>query len=143
MRSNKKRKGFTLIELAIVLVIIGIILGAILKGQELIHNAKAKRLQNDLRGLEAAVWTYYDRKSAFPGDCNKDGVIGYSLTASPNLTTLSFTDITSTPTQYCVIATTDEDSPDRAFSDLRVSNILNFNTLTTYLLNMFLVDIMQ
>ncbi|NPA58431.1 MAG: prepilin-type N-terminal cleavage/methylation domain-containing protein, partial [Aquificae bacterium] len=56
MKEKHKQKGFTLIELAIVLVIIGIILGAILKGQELIKNAQAKRVQNDMRGLEAAVW---------------------------------------------------------------------------------------
>ncbi|WP_051654171.1 prepilin-type N-terminal cleavage/methylation domain-containing protein [Persephonella sp. KM09-Lau-8] len=69
------QKGFTLVELAIVLVIIGIILGAVLKGQELINNAKAKRVQNDMRGLEAVVWTFYDRYGRFPGDCNSDGVI--------------------------------------------------------------------
>jgi prepilin-type N-terminal cleavage/methylation domain-containing protein len=63
-----KRQGFTLVELAIVLVIIGLLLGAILKGQELIQNAKYKRLVNDLQGLEAAVYTYYDRYKAYPGD---------------------------------------------------------------------------
>ncbi len=63
-----KVKGFTLVELAIVLVIIGLILGAILKGQELINNAKMKRLYNQYREVLAAVYTYYDRYNAFPGD---------------------------------------------------------------------------
>ena len=63
-----KRRGFTLVELAIVLVIIGLILGAILKGQELINNAKMKRLYNQYREVLAAVYTYYDRYGAFPGD---------------------------------------------------------------------------
>ncbi|MCS7278654.1 MAG: prepilin-type N-terminal cleavage/methylation domain-containing protein [Thermodesulfobacteriaceae bacterium] len=63
-----RRGGFTLVELAIVLVIIGLILGAILKGQELINNAKMKRLYNQYREILAAVYTYYDKYNAFPGD---------------------------------------------------------------------------
>ncbi|ADY74072.1 N-methylation domain-containing protein [Desulfurobacterium thermolithotrophum DSM 11699] len=69
----KERKGFTLVELAIVLVIIGLLLGAVLKGQELIQNAKYKKLINDLQGLSAAVYTYYDRYKALPGDDPKAG----------------------------------------------------------------------
>ena len=40
----KKQSGFTLIELAIVLVIIGLLLGGVLKGQELINSAKVKNM---------------------------------------------------------------------------------------------------
>lgn len=63
-----KERGFTLVELAIVLVIIGLILGAILKGQELINNARIKRLYNQYREVVAAVYTYYDKYGAYPGD---------------------------------------------------------------------------
>jgi prepilin-type N-terminal cleavage/methylation domain-containing protein len=63
-----KTRGFTLVELAIVLVIIGIILGAILKGQELIFNAKVKRLQSQVKELLAAFYTYYDKYGYYPGD---------------------------------------------------------------------------
>jgi prepilin-type N-terminal cleavage/methylation domain-containing protein len=69
------QKGFTLLELAIVLVIIGIILGAILKGQELINNAKAKRLLNDTKGLATLQYTFYDRYGRFAGDCDNNGSI--------------------------------------------------------------------
>lgn len=72
------QKGFTLLELAIVLVIIGIILGAILKGQELINNAKAKRLLNDTKGLATLQYTFYDRYGRFAGDCDNNGGIDYN-----------------------------------------------------------------
>jgi len=68
MKTLRSNKGFTLVELAIVLVIIGIILGAVLKGQELINNAKIKRLYNQYREVLAAVYTYYDKYGKYPGD---------------------------------------------------------------------------
>ena len=64
----KKQAGFTLIEIAIVLVIIGLLLGGVLKGQEMITNSKIKRTSNDLNGVAAAMYSYLDRYSAFPGD---------------------------------------------------------------------------
>jgi len=70
MKNLRSNKGFTLVELAIVLVIIGIILGAVLKGQELINNAKVKRCYNQYREIVAAFYTYYDRFGKFPGDDN-------------------------------------------------------------------------
>lgn len=73
----REEKGFTLIELAIVLVIIGIILGAVLKGQDLIAGARAKKFINDAgKKWEVATWTHFDRKGRFPGDLDINGVIG-------------------------------------------------------------------
>jgi prepilin-type N-terminal cleavage/methylation domain-containing protein len=64
----KSDKGFTLVELAIVLVIIGIILAGIIKGQELITNARIKRVYTAQREIAAAVYTYFDRYQFYPGD---------------------------------------------------------------------------
>src|SRR5216683_5000852 len=60
--------GFTLVEIAIVLVIIGLLLGGILKGQEMITQAKIKNVINDFNGIGVAVTSYQDRYRALPGD---------------------------------------------------------------------------
>ena len=65
---KNKQSGFTLIEIAIVLVIIGLLLGGVLKGQEMINNGKIKRAINDVNGISAAYYSYLDRYAAFPGD---------------------------------------------------------------------------
>ena len=65
---NKKQAGFTLVEIAIVLVIVGLLIGGVLKGQEMITNAKLKRIESDNAGLGAAIFSYQDRYLALPGD---------------------------------------------------------------------------
>ena len=65
MNSNK---GFTLVEIAIVLVIVGLLIGGVLKGQEMITNAKLKRIESDNAGLAAAMFSYQDRYLQLPGD---------------------------------------------------------------------------
>jgi len=64
------RKGFTLVELAIVLVIIGVILGAVLQGRTMIDSAKQKRVVSQEKEVVAAVYTYQDKYQFFPGDDN-------------------------------------------------------------------------
>ena len=65
---NSTEAGFTLVEIAIVLVIIGLLLGGILKGQEMITQAKIKNIINDFNGVTVAVTSYQDRYRALPGD---------------------------------------------------------------------------
>ena len=62
------QRGFTLVEIAIVLVIIGLLLGGILKGQEMITQAKIKNSIADFSGISAAYYGYQDRYRAIPGD---------------------------------------------------------------------------
>ena len=68
MQSFERKKGsagFTLIEMAIVLVVIGLIIGAVLKGQDLIANARAKKYANFARQAEVSQWAYFDRNGRF------------------------------------------------------------------------------
>ena len=69
----RMQQGFTLVEIAIVLVIIGLLLGGILKGQEMITQAKIKNVVADFSGVSAAYYGYQDRYRAIPGDEVKEG----------------------------------------------------------------------
>ena len=64
----RKQAGFTLIEIAIVLVIIGLLLGGVLKGQELITSARVRNLISTQDGIKAAYFGFLDRYRALPGD---------------------------------------------------------------------------
>lgn len=64
----KQQRGFTLVELAIVLVIIGLILGMAFKGKDLIDGAKVKSLASQYNKMQAGFNTYYDKYGAYPGD---------------------------------------------------------------------------
>jgi prepilin-type N-terminal cleavage/methylation domain-containing protein len=67
----QKQNGFTLIEIAIVLVIIGLLLGGVLKGQELIQSARVRNLISQQDGIKAAYFGFLDRFRAVPGDYNQ------------------------------------------------------------------------
>jgi prepilin-type N-terminal cleavage/methylation domain-containing protein len=68
IKMKRQLSGFTLIEVSIVLVILGLLLGGLLKGQELITNAKLKNLAMDFRNVSKIVYAYQDKYRALPGD---------------------------------------------------------------------------
>ena len=68
---NTKQGGFTLVEIAIVLVIIGLLLGGILKGQELINNAKVRSVADRQNSLKAAWFGFIDRYNFIAGDSKR------------------------------------------------------------------------
>jgi hypothetical protein len=104
-----------------------------LKGQELINNAKVKRLQNDLKGLEAAIWTFYDRTGRMPGDCDGNGIIGYGIGAGSTGAGIGFSTSTDPTADYCATTGTNEVNANRAFSDLRVQRVLPYSQPNTSL----------
>lgn len=68
LNMKKAQSGFTLIEIAIVLVIVGLLLGGVLQGQQLIENSRVRAAVNDFNGVPAAAFSYMDRYRRFPGD---------------------------------------------------------------------------
>jgi prepilin-type N-terminal cleavage/methylation domain-containing protein len=78
---KKQQSGFTLIELAIVLVIIGLLLGGVLKGQELINSAKVKNMASDFKNTQVYIYGYQDKYRALPGD---DRLASTHLTGGTN-----------------------------------------------------------
>lgn len=65
---DRSQAGFTLVELAIVMIIIGLLIGGILKGQELIANAQITATSSQVKAVEAALTTFRDSYDAIPGD---------------------------------------------------------------------------
>ncbi|MEZ0123072.1 MAG: type II secretion system protein [Candidatus Reddybacter sp.] len=78
---SKRQSGFTLVEIAIVLVIIGLILGGVLKGQVLIENAKYKNFVKQVESLRAGVYTFQDMYRALPGDIDVITALDAAATA--------------------------------------------------------------
>jgi prepilin-type N-terminal cleavage/methylation domain-containing protein len=78
MRTNAPERrgeaGFTLVELAIVMIIIGLLITGILKGQEMIANAQVTSTAAQVKGLDAATSTFRDMYNAMPGDMNNPNV---------------------------------------------------------------------
>lgn len=65
---KRQEVGFTLVEITIVVVVMGLLLGGMLKGRELILNAKIKNLEHEYKEVAAAIYSYQDRYRALPGD---------------------------------------------------------------------------
>jgi prepilin-type N-terminal cleavage/methylation domain-containing protein len=65
---NPKTKGFTLVELAIVMIIIGLLVGGVIKGFQIVENAKIKSVIAQIESIRAASQTFRETYAALPGD---------------------------------------------------------------------------
>lgn len=79
----KQQSGFTLIELAIALMVIGLLIGGVLKGQELIENAKITAVTRELAAFDAAAMIFYNTYDKYPGDIRSPGTRLPNCTITP------------------------------------------------------------
>ena len=112
---NKKSKqgGFTLVEIAIVLVIIGLILGGVLQGQSMIENAKYKKFEKEIDGYRAAFYTFQDVYQALPGDMSNITALNASANAGNGNGTINGTACSGT------------DESCRVWSHLRYADLIH------------------
>lgn len=80
----RPQSGLTLIEVAIILVIVGLLVGAVIKGQELVNNARVRNLAHDFRSVPNHIYDYQDKFRALPGD---DANVTYHVTDGTQATT--------------------------------------------------------
>lgn len=80
---TRSQSGFTLVELAVVMIIIGLLIGGVLKGQELINNAQIAATVAQVKSIDAATTTFRDMYAAYPGDIRTPGSRLPNCTAAP------------------------------------------------------------
>ena len=76
--NNNNNKAFSLIELSIVLIIIGLLIAGITGGQSLIGSAKIQSLIKEITEYKQVSYLFQIQKGRLPGDLNNDGKIGYN-----------------------------------------------------------------
>ena len=73
--NNNNNKAFSLIELSIVLIIIGLLVAGITGGKSLIESARIRNVINEFNNLEKSIYAFKVIKDRLPGDVNKDGIL--------------------------------------------------------------------
>lgn len=83
--------AFSLIELSIVLIIIGLLVAGVTGGASLIRSAKLQSAVNDMESLKRSFFIFYAAKNRVPGDLNGDGCIGYCYKEASSTTESTYT----------------------------------------------------
>jgi len=158
-KSAKAQKGFTLVELSVVILIAGLMLTAVIKGQSMLETARAAKFVNDLKNIETLIGNFETAKGRLPGDCNADGLIGtflnspagtlptglaYTQTAADQATRAQlYSNVSDAPlvgsataggpTKYCITnaaaADSSETDPNTWINDLRAYDFIGSNTV--------------
>ncbi|MBO1923854.1 prepilin-type N-terminal cleavage/methylation domain-containing protein [Thiomicrorhabdus sp. 6S3-12] len=112
------QKGFTLVEIAIVLVIIGLLLGGVLKGQEMINAAKIKTDTDSMKSLQASIYAYRDRAGFYPGTERA------TAPTNPALNGIEIGNILTTATTGYTAASVSTSGTENVFADLNNEGFL-------------------
>jgi len=79
---RRQQRGFTLVEMSVTMAAAGLVFAAVTTGQELVDQAKAAKLINEVQTIENRIQQFSQAKNRLPGDCNRDGVIDYEADAN-------------------------------------------------------------
>lgn len=128
MFKMNKKQGFSLVELSIVLVIIGLLIAALVKGKAVLENARIKRVIGDVETIVSAYNTYYDLYSAYPGDDRFaserwPGIGALALTENPSNALIGGT--------TCKTAPVDGTECNEAWQELRAALMVQGDPLAT------------
>jgi len=77
------QRGFTLVEIAIVLVIIGLLIGGVLRGQELLNSARINSISSQQSSISTAYYGFIDRYKMMPGDLTATQALLINSTTAP------------------------------------------------------------
>jgi len=125
------QQGFTLIEMSIVLAIIGLIVGGILKGQEVVNNGRLKMQVAQMDAIKAAIFTFQDQYTFLPGDYpNAHAQLGI-INGNGDGNGIIGTPSAATPSGAILLDTADTSSTESvlAWADLVAANLLQGVTL--------------
>jgi len=119
------QQGFTLVEMAIVLVIIGLIVGGILKGQEIVNNGRLKIQVSQIDSIKAAVNTFVDQYNYYPGDFKASGTLFPAANVTFDGDENGIIGVTGSETPYTDAASIGlADEPNKAWVQLSAANLL-------------------
>ena len=80
------QRGFTLVEIAVVLALLGVLTAISLKAQELVEQYRQTQFVTGVRILQANLNAFKTTNGRWPGDCNRDGLLDYSFLDATLLT---------------------------------------------------------
>ncbi|MEO5362298.1 MAG: prepilin-type N-terminal cleavage/methylation domain-containing protein [Magnetococcus sp. DMHC-8] len=119
------QSGFTLIEISIVLIIIGLLLGGVIKGQTMVKNSKIKRIAADSQAFVSATNAYLDSYWALPGDDpNTVARWGAAITAGDGGGTIGPGAASATAIFYPALANLATAENSKAIGHLRCAELL-------------------
>ena len=89
-RRGAAQQGFTLIEIAVALVVIGVLAAITFKSQELIEQYRQSQFVNSARMLQSNLSAYRSTYGRWPGDCNRDGLVDYGFINTSELSDAAY-----------------------------------------------------
>ncbi|WP_439114098.1 type II secretion system protein [Hydrogenophaga sp.] len=99
----RRQGGFSLIEMALGLLLIAMLMGLTLKSQGLIEQYRQSQFVNHVRVMEAALESYRTQYGRWPGDCDQDGLLDHTLTGTDTANALDY----AVPVTLVAAATSD------------------------------------